>query len=131
LLVDDEEVLAQLGRRMLERLGYTVTVTTSPLEALAAARENPGGFALLITDLTMPVMDGISLGRQMRLLQPDLRMILTTGYSGVLTTAKVREMGFQELLDKPVNARALGETVDRVLRQTAVRTADATPRDAA
>jgi len=131
LLVDDEEVLAQLGRRILERLGYTVTVTTSPLEALAAARENPGGFALLITDLTMPVMDGISLGRQMRLLQPDLRMILTTGYSGVLTTAKVREMGFQELLDKPVNARALGETVDRVLRQTAVRTADATPRDAA
>jgi CheY-like chemotaxis protein len=117
LYVDDERPLAQLGRLMLERLGYIVTVTTNPLEAIAAVREHPGKFDLVITDLTMPVMDGISLGRQLQLLQPRLRMILTTGYSGLLTTEKVREMGFLELLDKPVNARALGELVDQILRQ--------------
>jgi len=119
LYVDDEKPLALLGRLILERLGYVVTVTTSPLEAIAAVRHNPGRFDLVITDLTMPVMDGTSLGRQLQMLQPRLRMILTTGYSGLLTTEKVREMGFLELLNKPVNARALGELVNHVLRQPA------------
>jgi len=119
LYVDDEKSLALLGRLILERLGYVVTVTTSPLEAIAAVRHNPGRFDLVITDLTMPVMDGTSLGRQLQMLQPRLRMILTTGYSGLLTTEKVREMGFLELLNKPVNARALGELVNHVLRQPA------------
>jgi len=118
LYVDDEQPLARLGQLILERLGYSVTVTTSPLEAIATVRDHPGRFDLVITDLTMPVMDGTSLGRQLRLLEPRLRMILTTGYSGMLTAAKVREMGFQELLAKPVIARALGEVVHQVLRQT-------------
>ena len=118
LYVDDEQPLALLGRLVLERLGYLVTVTTSPLEAIAAVRDHPGRFDLVITDLTMPVMDGTSLGRQLRLLQPRLKLILTTGYSGMLTVEKVREMGFLELMNKPVNARALGEMVARVLRQT-------------
>ncbi len=120
LYVDDEPALARLGRLMLERLGYQVTMTTSPQEALAAVRDHPGTFDLMITDLTMPVMDGTSLGRQVRRLEPSLRMVLTTGYSGLLTVAKVREIGFQELLKKPMNARALGELVARVLGQTAL-----------
>jgi PAS domain S-box-containing protein len=115
LLVDDEAVLARLGKQVLEQLGYRVTATTSAVEAIAAVREAPDAFDLVITDLTMPVMDGISLGRQLRLLQPSLPMILTTGYSGTLTTANMIEIGFQELMDKPVNARTLGETVARVL----------------
>ena len=87
LLVDDEEVLARVGKLMLERLGYKVTATTSPLAAIAAVRERPGRFDLVITDLTMPLMDGLTLGRQLRLLQPRLAMILTTGHTGSLTAA--------------------------------------------
>jgi CheY-like chemotaxis protein len=116
LLVDDEEVLARLGKLMLERLGYKVTATTSPLAAIAAVRERPGRFDLVITDLTMPLMDGLTLGRQLRLLQPRLAMILTTGHTGSLTAARAGEIGFQELMEKPATARTLGETVDRVLR---------------
>ena len=58
LFVDDEEVLANLGKKMLERLGYQVTVKTSALEAIAAVRDQPERFDLVITDLTMPVMNG-------------------------------------------------------------------------
>ena len=115
LFVDDEAALANLGKRMLERLGYQVTVKTSALEALAAVRAQPEEFALVITDLTMPVMDGAKLGRQLLQLQPQLRMILTTGYSGLMTNQKVLELGFQELLNKPSTGRTLGETVHRVL----------------
>ena len=104
---------------MLERLGYVVTTQTNPLEAVAAVRDQPGTFDLVITDLTMPGMDGAKLGAQLLQLQPHLPIIITTGYSGVMTAEKVRELGFRELLSKPSTARTLGETVHRVLRQTA------------
>ena len=119
LLVDDEEVLASLGKRMLEQLGYTVTMKTSALEAVAAVRAQPEFFDLVITDLTMPVMDGTTLGGQLLQIQPRLAIILTTGYSGVMTAGKVRELGFRELLNKPSTARALAEAVHRVLHPSA------------
>jgi signal transduction histidine kinase/ActR/RegA family two-component response regulator len=118
LFVDDEDALVGAGKRILERLGYIVTTKTSPGEALAAVRDQPGKFDLVITDLTMPGMDGTKLGGQLLQLQPHLPIIITTGYSGVMTAEKVRELGFRELLSKPSTVRTLGETVHRVLRQT-------------
>ena len=119
LFVDDEAVLANLGKRLLERLGYSVTVKTSPLEALAAVQAQPDAFALVITDLTMPGMDGAQLGRQLLQLQPRLPIILTTGYSGAMTAEKVRQLGFRELLSKPSTGRTLGEVVYRALHPAA------------
>jgi PAS domain S-box-containing protein len=119
LFVDDEEALASIGKKILERLGYTVTMKTSALEALAAVRDRPEPFDLVITDLTMPVMDGTKLGGQLLQIQPRLPIIISTGYSGVLTAEKAHELGFRELLIKPSTARTLGETVHRVLHQTA------------
>jgi CheY-like chemotaxis protein len=122
LFVDDEAVLAGLAKKMLERLGYVVTTQTNPLEAIAAVRDQPGKFDLVITDLTMPGMDGAKLGAQLLLLQPRLLIIVATGYSGVMTSEKVREIGFQEILIKPSTARTLGETVHRVLNQKGLTT---------
>ena len=119
LFVDDEEALARLGKKMLERLGYVVTMECSPLEAIAAVRDRAEPFDLVITDLTMPGMDGTKLGRQLLELQPRLPIIIMTGYSGVMTAEKARELGFRELLSKPCTARALGEAVHRVLQPTA------------
>ena len=119
LFVDDEAALVGAGKRMLERLGYRVTTKTSPGEALAAVREQPEAFDLIITDLTMPGMDGARLGDQLLRLRPNLPIIITTGYSGVMTAEKVRALGFRELLSKPSTARTLGETVHRVLQPAA------------
>jgi PAS domain S-box-containing protein len=115
LFVDDEEVLAGLGQQILEGLGYRVTKTSSVLAAIALVRASAEPFDLVITDLAMPVMDGVKLGEQLLQLQPHLRIILTTGFSGFMTAEKVRELGFCELLSKPSTARTLGETVQRVL----------------
>jgi len=119
LFVDDEAMLAGLGKKMLERLGYVVTMKTSPLEAIAAVREGSEPFDLVITDLSMPGMDGATLGAQLLQLQPNLPIIISTGYSGEMTAGKVRELGFRELLSKPSTARTLAETVQRVLQATA------------
>ena len=119
LLVDDEEALASLGKKILERLGYEVIMKTSALEAIAAVRQQPDWFDLVITDLTMPIMDGAKLGRQLLQIQPGLPIIITTGYSGVMTDAKARELGFVGILGKPSTARSLGAVVWRALQPAA------------
>ncbi len=115
LFVDDEESLATLGKKVLERLGYAVTPKTNSPEALAAIRAHPDEYSLVVTDLSMPDMDGVELGAQIQRVHPRLPMILTSGSSGIMTVKKVRELGFRELLEKPTTARSLGESVHRVL----------------
>jgi FixJ family two-component response regulator len=66
----------------------------------------------------MPGMDGAKLGGHLLQLQPLLPIILMTGYSGVMTAGRARQLGFQELLSKPCTARAMGESVRRVLERT-------------
>jgi len=119
LFVDDEAVLAGLGKKMLERLGYRVTLKTNALEAIAIVRDQPKPFDLVITDLTMPLMDGAKLGGQLLNIQPGLPIIIATGYNGVMTPGKARELGFREVLSKPTTARTLGEVVHRVLQEAA------------
>ena len=120
LVVDDEQVLANLAKTMLERLGYTVTAKTSAAEAIAAVRALPDRFDLVITDLTMPDMDGARLGGQLLQIQPHLAILLTTGYSGVMTNEKARELGFRAILPKPSTVRDLGEAVHRILHPPAL-----------
>ncbi len=119
LFVDDEEALASLGRQLLDRLGYQVTMTTSVLEAVAIVQAQAKPFDLVITDLAMPIMDGVKFGGQLLQMQPNLPIILTTGFSGLMNAEKIRGLGFRELLTKPVTARVLGETVHRVLHPPA------------
>ncbi len=117
LFVDDEETLVRLAQTILERFGYRVTPFTSVTEALAHFRAQPDQFDLVITDLNMPGMNGSSFARELLALRPKLKMILTTGYSAMLTPEQVREMGFRALLPKPTELRAVGELVQRVLAE--------------
>ena len=119
LLVDDEVTLAKIGKRVLETLGYVVTAHTDPIEAIADVRDRAEPFDLVITDFTMPGMNGAKLGMQLLKMQPQLPIIITTGYSAMMTPAKVSELGFRELLSKPCTAQTLGETVHRVLQSAA------------
>ncbi|MBI5799786.1 MAG: PAS domain S-box protein [Verrucomicrobia bacterium] len=117
LFVDDEEPLARLGETILKRLNYRVTAITNSTEALALFLEKPDQFDLVITDLNMPVMNGVNFARQLLLIRPQVAIILTTGYSATLTPEVAREMGFRTMLPKPSNFRILGETVQRVLTE--------------
>jgi len=121
LFVDDEAALASLGKKLLERLGYQVTMQTSALAAIGLVRANPALFELVITDLTMPGMDGVKFGSELRQIRPGLPVIITTGYSSVMTPGKARQLGFAGFLSKPSTARTLAEVVQHVL-QPAVET---------
>jgi CheY-like chemotaxis protein len=113
LLIDDEEILVTLGQRFLERLGYNVIVATDPIAALAAFRVKP--FDVVITDLTMPNLSGLDVGRQLLQMKPDVPVILTTGYSATLDVERARTLGFRDLLLKPYTIAALGESLRKAL----------------
>jgi PAS domain S-box-containing protein len=115
LFVDDEESIARLGCMMLERLGYTVTISTSAPEALALFRAAPERFDLVITDHTMPTMTGATLAQEIRRLRPELPVIVCSGFSHTMNADKAQALGLAAFLLKPFLHRDLGLAVRRVL----------------
>jgi CheY-like chemotaxis protein/anti-sigma regulatory factor (Ser/Thr protein kinase) len=82
LLVDDEQILANLAASFLTQAGYRVTKFYDPDSALGAFRAHPHDYDILLTDLAMPSMTGVDLAAQMRALRPELPVVLCTGYGG-------------------------------------------------
>lgn len=80
LVVDDEAPLLNLMRVFLGRLGYQVETCPSALEALTHFQANPGQFQLVIADLTMPEMAGDKMALQMADMDPNVRVLLCSGY---------------------------------------------------
>ncbi len=115
LLVDDEETLAQLGRHMLQRLGYEAVCSTTGKEALALFSSEPERFDLIVTDLTMPGVTGIDLAKAILAIRPDIPVILCTGYSDELTEQRAREAGIREIVTKPINFRDFGVVIQKML----------------
>ena len=117
LFVDDEEILADMARSMLERLEYTVTFCTSSLEALTTLENQPDAFDLVITDQTMPGMTGLDLSRRIRQLRPDLPIILCTGYSNQVSEETALAAGVNGFALKPVAKADLAVLIRKVLDQ--------------
>lgn len=118
LLVDDEVQIVEMQQQMLERLGYTVTVRTSSLEALEVFRAAPDRFDLVLTDQTMPNMTGAVLTRQLRSIRPDVSVILCTGFSEALSEEEVRYLGVTDYLMKPVVKHQLARAIRKALGDT-------------
>jgi signal transduction histidine kinase/ActR/RegA family two-component response regulator len=115
LFVDDEKALIDLGKQMLERLGYKVVSRTSSVEALEAFRANPHKFDLVITDMTMPNMTGDELAEKIMAIRTDTPIILCTGFSERITEEQAKKMGIREFVMKPLVMSDLAKTVRRVL----------------
>ena len=117
LFVDDELPLVEMGKKMLESLGYEVVTRTSSIEAVELFRQKPDGFDLVITDMTMPNMTGDNLARTLMDIRPDIPVILCTGYSNQITQSQAKALGIDAFLFKPVVMEKLAcsirETLDK------------------
>ena len=119
LLVDDEKLLADIGKQMLERHGYRVTSRTSSVEALELFKAKPDDFDLIVTDMTMPNMSGLELAAEIISLRPKMRIILCTGFSEHISKEGIRSIGIRELMMKPIAMNELIRTARRVLDEQA------------
>ena len=115
LFVDDEQSIIAVGTQRLERLGYSVTAKTNPIEALEEFRSNPDIFDLVLTDMTMPRLTGDKLAEKIRAIHPRIPIIINTGYSEHIDKKKAKEMGVSGYLEKPYGIRDLALSVRKVL----------------
>jgi PAS domain S-box-containing protein len=123
LLVEDEDAVRSLARRILERRGYTVLEARHGMEALQVAESFTSTIHLLLTDLTMPEMNGRVLAERLAVLRPGMRVLFMSGY----TEDDIFRRGALEagaaFLEKPFTPKSLSDKV----RDTLGPTADALP----
>lgn len=115
LLVDDEQAIVLLEQKMLEKLGYQVTVCEGSLEALAVFKAAPSAFDLVITDMAMPGLTGVQLTRELLSIRSDIPVILCTGFSDRINENTANALGIKGFIMKPMLKRDIAEMVRRVL----------------
>ncbi|MDY0133107.1 MAG: AAA family ATPase [Desulforegulaceae bacterium] len=114
LFVDDEEIIADLMKELLEESGYKVTCVQSPVEALNLFTENPENFDIIITDMTMPVMTGIKLCEKIHSIRPDIPAIICTGYSEAIPKKSLENTGIRKKLLKPFKIEELNMAIREI-----------------
>ncbi len=115
LLVDDEPDIVNLGILMLERSGYKVTGKTDSTQALELFRSNPHAFDLVISDMTMPLLVGTDLAREMTKIRKDIPILICTGFSERLDKETPENLGIKGYINKPVLMKELTSAVRKIL----------------
>lgn len=115
LVVDDEILLAELHGRLLEGLGYDVHVETIPEDALHLFTSDPHQFDLVVTDMTMPGLNGAELAKGILAQRPDLPIILCTGFSDLVNEEKARSLGVRDFAMKPLVRHQIAQLVRKLL----------------
>jgi len=115
LFIDDEMPIVKMNKQALESLGYKVTTRTSSIEALQLFISKPNDFDLVITDMTMPNMNGDKLAGELMKIRPDIPIIISTGYSKKISDERAAEIGIKAVAMKPVSKTELANTIRKVL----------------
>ncbi len=116
LYLDDDDTLVFLVRRLLERRGYRVTALSMQDEAIGAVRDNPGRFALLLTDFNMPGKSGIDVAREVLALDPSLTVAVASGYITDELQAEAKAAGVREVVFKTDAVDQFCEIVARLVK---------------
>jgi len=115
MFVDDEEKNASVAKEILSKQGYQVDIFTNGVQAWQEFQKQPDGYDLVITDMTMPFMDGAELAQKILEIRPSLPIILCTGYSEMINREKSLAMGISEYLQKPMAMSMLAKSVRQTL----------------
>jgi signal transduction histidine kinase/ActR/RegA family two-component response regulator len=115
LVVDDETILLEVMQRLLEDLGYTVTICPSSKTAVELFEHDPTAYDLVVTDMNMPEMNGMALIGRIRTLRPGIPVILCTGFSELMNAETTKALGRASYLMKPVMRGELSRTIRRLL----------------
>jgi CheY-like chemotaxis protein len=115
LLVDDEDYILEVGRLMLEGLGYTLITANSGRAGVNVFQDQHEKIDLVILDLVMPDLDGESVFREIREIDEDIRVIFASGFYVVEQTRDLLENGASDFLQKPFNLKQLSTKIRCIL----------------
>jgi len=111
LVVDDEPVMSNLLRRILEKEGYEVTLAENGREALGILRKSD--FELVLSDVKMPEMNGFELLKAVKTEKPQIGMIMMTGFGDSFTVKDALMLGADEYITKPFKAHEISLVIER------------------
>jgi signal transduction histidine kinase len=115
LVIDDDKEVAELAVRILEAYSYKASAITDPQRALEQVRKYPDATDLVLTDLIMPELAGPEVVRAIKLIKPELPVLLVSGFASSLTEEAARGEGFSGLIHKPFRIENFAEVVARAL----------------
>ena len=115
LIVDDEDIILDSSGLLLEKFGYRVLTASSGHEALERYKTSRDGIDLVIIDMIMPEMSGGELYVELKKLNPQIKALLSSGYSLNEKAQKVIDQGINGFIQKPFNAAQLTHTIQEIL----------------
>ena len=115
LVVDDEAAVINAAQTVLQANGYRVMLAADATEALVKFTQNSHDIAIVLTDIMMPIMDGVLFLRTLRQINPNIPVIASTGHSEQKQVATMRDLGIETVLHKPYNAGTLLRTIHAAL----------------
>lgn len=115
LFVDDEPHFCVAVRLMLEQIGYDVLTFTDSHQALAAFRENPLLYDVVVSDYNIPDMNGLELARRIKMVRPLVPVVIVTGYSGWDNIREPSQLGIEAVIPKPFSRAQLSRTLAEIL----------------
>jgi PAS domain S-box-containing protein len=115
LVVDDEIAIRQVARRALEQFGYRVALAENGADAVAFHARHQQEIAVVITDMTMPIMDGPAIIVALRTINPQVKIISSSGLATNGSVAKAAESGVKHFIPKPYDAESMLNAVRGVL----------------
>jgi CheY-like chemotaxis protein len=119
LLVDDEEMIRTMGKRMISAAGHDVTLADSGSSALHTYRANAQEIDLVVLDLSMPEMDGAECFEKLREINPAVRVLICTGHGKRQDTEEMLARGARGMVRKPFDLDQLSEAIDGALDEQA------------
>ena len=115
LLVEDEDLVKQVAKAMLEALGFNVIEASNGREALDLYQNNSAEITLVLTDIGMPVMDGYALFRELKLLERDLPIIISSGFGDTVVTSRISVDEIAGLVSKPYRFDQLRDVLKSIV----------------
>jgi PAS domain S-box-containing protein len=115
LFVDDEKMVVDLSREVLETLGYRVVTETDPIRAIEVFRGNPAAFDLVITDKTMPHLTGFDVAREILAIRAGTPIILCSGIQEKGDLERLAALGIKRLIRKPATMSELAGAIREIL----------------
>ena len=115
LLIDDEKMILEVGRELLEELGYTVLPVIGGQQAIDVFEKNQDKVDLIIMDMIMPGMSGGETFDRLKDIKPEAKILLSSGYSVDGQATKILRRGCDGFIQKPFNMNQLAEKIQRIL----------------
>jgi PAS domain S-box-containing protein len=115
LFVDDEDMIIQVGQDMIESLGYEVLIAENGKEAVEIYEKNMEKIDMVMLDIIMPVMDGGETYDKLKEINPDIKVLLSSGYGINGQATEIMDRGCNGFIQKPFNMRALSKKIGDIL----------------